>query len=411
MEYIDRCFVVTGAAGFIGSELIRYLNTCGYKNIIAVDSLGNGDKFLNLCDLQINRYFEKEEFLSKIQEHALEAYNIAGIFHLGACSSTTEKDVHYLVENNYRYSQKIAQWAMRRNIRFIYASSAATYGDGEQGYNDQTQPDMLRPLNGYGFSKNLFDSWIYANNLQDQVVGVKFFNVYGAHEEHKGSMRSFINKLFYTVMNNISREHSLDYILTRLQKLAPETTSELGLDDNLYNQFVASAKDRLNHLKIEIFQSDVADIADGEQKRDFVYIKDIVQRLEAVMSEEYVFLRSKGLLNMGTGEARSFNELVQIVCRTLFLPCNIHYIEVPLALQGKYQYYTQAHMSKAEGMLDLMEGKHTKGYFKPIMLEEGIRDYIYTYLLPKYHANATMNTKGAIKQYVDLITPKSYLSK
>ncbi len=309
--------IVTGAAGFIGANLVRALNRKGEDRLILVDHIGESEKWKNLLGINFLDYFDKAEFLPLLEKDALG--EIKAIFHLGACSDTTVKDVNYLIENNYRYSQKLALYALKKGITFIYASSAATYGDGSLGFSDDHELiPKLKPLNPYGFSKQLFDLWLYYNGLLNRVVGLKYFNVFGEREFHKGDMRSVVLKAY-------------------------EQIKETG--------------------KVRLFKSYHPDFADGEQKRDFVYVQDAVEMTLFFLEHP----EAKGIFNVGTGRARSFNDLVKAVFKALGLPPNIEYIEMPEKIRNQYQYFTQADISK------ILKA----GYNKPITeLEEAVEKYV-----------------------------------
>ncbi|MBU2491453.1 MAG: ADP-glyceromanno-heptose 6-epimerase [Bacteroidetes bacterium] len=315
--------VVTGGAGFIGSVLIWKLNQLGKDNIVIVDNLKSGEKWKNLNGLKFSDIYNKEEFYNLIVEERLP-FNIDCCFHLGACSSTTENDADYLLQNNFRYSVELAKYCLPRKTRFIYASSAATYGDGSNGYDDNmNHPENLRPLNMYGYSKHMFDMWIKKMGIGDKVVGLKYFNVYGPNEYHKGDMRSVVHKAFEQVL-------------------------ETG--------------------KVKLFKSYNHEYKDGEQKRDFIYVKDAVD-----MSVHFFENRNKnGLFNVGTAKARTWNDLVTALFNAVGKPVNIEHIEMPENLRGKYQYFTEASLTKI----------NSAGYNNELFsLEKGVEDYVKTYLL------------------------------
>jgi len=311
--------IVTGGAGFIGSAIVWGLNKKGINDILVVDHLGNSDKWKNLNNLQFKDYVEKDEFPDILISN--KCAHIEAIFHMGACSSTTEKDSTYLIHNNFEYTKLVAQYAIRKNIYFIYASSAATYGDGRLGFSDQMNIDNLFPLNPYGFSKQLFDIWAKRNRVDHHLMGFKFFNVYGPNEYHKGEMKSVVCKAYYQI-------------------------KETG--------------------QMKLFKSYKDGFAHGEQKRDFIYIKDVV---DAVL---YAFdNRLKGLYNLGTGKARTFLDLVKSVFRALNLPEKIEFIEMPESIRNQYQYFTEADMKKFK------ETGYNRSFYS---LEDGIFDYINNYL-------------------------------
>jgi ADP-L-glycero-D-manno-heptose 6-epimerase len=316
--------IVTGGAGFIGSNLVETLNQKGEDRIIIVDHLNEGNKWKNLLGLKFLDYIEKDEFLEKIEKGYFK--DVSAIVHLGACSNTTVKDLHYLYLNNYKYSQKLALFALENEINFIYASSAATYGDGSMGFSDEeTLLPKLKPLNPYGFSKHLFDLWLYYNGLLNQVVGLKYFNVFGEKEFHKGEMRSVVLKAY----EEIKKEG-----------------------------------------KVKLFKSYHPDYKDGEQLRDFIYVKDAVEVTIFFLENPKI----KGIFNVGTGKARSFKDLVLAIFSALSLPPNIEYIEMPEYLKNQYQYFTQADITKLRKV----------GYNKPMWeLESAIKNYV-SYLEKTY---------------------------
>ncbi len=315
--------VVTGGAGFIGSAIVWRLNQLGETNICIVDRLDTGDKWKNLLGLHYDEIMDKDEFLNRIIEENVP-FVIDAVIHMGACSSTTEKDADYLLNNNFKYTLELAKYCLPRKARFVYASSAATYGDGSLGYQDDEEAlENLRPLNMYGYSKDLFDITAKKTKILDKIVGLKFFNVYGPNEYHKDDMRSVVHKSF--------------------QQIQKEG-------------------------KVQLFKSYKPEYKDGEQKRDFVYIKDVVDMV-------LYFLENKdrnGIYNVGSGEARSWKDLVTAVFKALDKPVKIEYIDMPETLRGKYQYFTEADMVKTK----------QAGYTKAITsLEDGVEDYVKNYLL------------------------------
>jgi ADP-L-glycero-D-manno-heptose 6-epimerase len=320
-----KMIVVTGGAGFIGSATVWGLNKKRFFDIHIVDSLKDSEKWKNLVNLRFSDYEEKESFLKRIiYDDPLLKNSIDAIIHLGACSSTTEKNASYLIENNYKYTQVLCKWCLKNNKDFIYASSAATYGDGSMGFSDNIEnlPD-LRPLNMYGYSKQLFDLWAYKNGLFDKITGLKFFNVFGPNEYHKGEMRSIIHKAYQQI-------------------------KETG--------------------KIKLFKSYKKEYRDGEQVRDFIYVKDAVDMILFLMENKI-----KGLYNIGTGKARSFNDIAFTIFKILGKSAKIEYIDMPDFIKEKYQYHTEADMKKL-----FTEAKYEK---KVMTLEEGIADYIQNYLM------------------------------
>ena len=308
--------VVTGGAGFIGSCLVSRLNAAGMTDIIVVDSLDDSPKWKNLVGKVVEDYVDKDSFPELLEGKKFG--DIGMVVHFGACTSTTETDAAYLMENNYMYTKRCASWCLEAGVPFLYASSAATYGDGGLGYSDSDDETLkLKPLNMYGYSKQLFDVWLVKNRLTSKVTGFKFFNVYGPNEYHKGDMRSLVAKSFETV---------------------------------------------LKEKKIRLFKSYRPEYADGEQRRDFVYVKDAVEMV-------YYFIERpdiKGIYNIGTGNARSWNELARALFRALDMEPLIEYIEMPDELKDKYQYFTQADLTKLKGA----------GYTRPLFtLEDAIKDY------------------------------------
>lgn len=306
--YDDKLLVITGGAGFIGSGVVQHLNERGVsKNIVIVDELGSGDKWRNLVGKQYCEFVHKEDLFSWLEGKESE---IAAFIHLGACSDTQEKDADYLIQNNYRYSVRLAEYALTNSHRFIYASSAATYGDGSLGFSDAHDViEELRPLNMYGYSKQMFDLWIKNQGALNSVVGLKYFNVFGPNEGHKGKMASAIAKM---------------------------------------------VPDAAKTGAIRLFKSnDPQSFGDGEQRRDFIYVKDAVRMTCAFLEKEV-----NGIFNIGSGKASTWNQLGKAVIRGVGLDSvRIEYIDMPMSLSAQYQNYTKADMSKfvchmgaAEGM-------------------------------------------------------------
>lgn len=335
--------VVTGGIGFIGNNLVRRLNEMGHTNIVVVDELDNSEKWKNLDGLSIEDYWDKRDFLSLLNgdcasfKTSLLAF-VKAVFHLGACSSTTETDSSYLMENNYRYTRRLCEWCLERGVRFITASSAATYGDGRLGYSDfDSKISAYHPLNMYGMSKHLFDRWAINHGIYRKIVGLKFFNVYGPHECHKGDMRSVVWKAF--------------------QQIRAEG-------------------------RVELFSSYHPDYKDGEFLRDFVYVEDAVK----VMLYFWQHPELNGLFNCGTGKARSWNDLAKAVFAAMGRETDIVYKEMPENLRPKYQYFTQANLTKLRGC----------GYGEEfISLEEGVAKYVawLKQIYPDPH-DATLEVAG-----------------
>ncbi len=317
-------FIVTGGAGLIGSAMVWQLNHAGITDILIVDHLGNTtDKWKNLAPLKFDDYMEREDFRARLHAGFFNNTNIEGVIHMGACSSTTERDASYLIDNNFRYTAEVARYCVDRHIRMVYASSCATYGDGSQGYDDNEETiENLRPLNMYGYSKQLFDLWAKRRGMLKELVGCKFSNIYGPNERHKANMRSVVLRS--------------------------------------WEQITASGK-------MQLFRSYKPEYADGEQLRDFLYVKDAVKMVE------YLFNNSKaaGLYNIGSGLAESWNHLVKAAFAALNKPVNIEYIEMPESLRDRYQYYTCAKIDKLRKL----------GYTGVSMtLDDAVADYLCNYL-------------------------------
>lgn len=319
--------VVTGGAGFIGSAIVWKLNQKGEDDILIVDSLEESDKWKNLRSLRFSDYMEKDDFLERIVNRELSE-NVIALIHLGACSDTTERNALYLIKNNYEYTKHLANYSVQYNIRFIYASSAATYGDGSQGYSDdESSLENLRPLNMYGYSKHLFDLWAKRNSMLEDIVGLKYFNVFGPNEYHKGEMRSVVIKAYQQIQND---------------------------------------------GKVRLFNSYRDEYADGEQMRDFLYVKDAVKMTLFFLDNPEI----NGIFNVGTGTARTWNSLAKSVFDALGLEPKIEYIDMPGNLRKRYQYYTQADISK------IREAGYTDSITS---LEDAVRDYVQNYLQPEKH--------------------------
>jgi ADP-L-glycero-D-manno-heptose 6-epimerase len=315
--------VVTGGAGFIGSAFVAKLNAEGQDDIIVVDELGDSEKWKNLVRRRYADYLHKDAFLEMIVGDRVP-FPVEAVVHMGACSSTTEQDADYLMENNFHYSCRLADWALAKGVRFIYASSAATYGDGSLGFSDDDrQTRGLQPINMYGYSKQLFDLRVLREGLQDRVAGIKFFNVFGPNEYHKGDMTSVVFKAFHQIR-------------------------ETG--------------------RVRLFKSYRPEYDDGGQKRDFVYVKDCVEILWWLLNHR----EANGIFNLGTGQARTWNDLIWAVFAALGRPVEIDYIEMPEALQGQYQYFTEAQMDKLRAAGCPMRFG---------TLEEAVGDYVRNHLL------------------------------
>jgi ADP-L-glycero-D-manno-heptose 6-epimerase len=316
--------VVTGGAGFIGSAMIAKLNEKGEQDILVIDELGTSAKWKNLAGKQFTDYIHKDNFIEMLLNERLP--KIEAIIHMGANSSTTEKDVDHLMENNYRYTRILAEWSVRKKVRFIYASSGATYGDGAKGFSDadSVSPELM-PLNAYGYSKQLLDQWVLQHDLQQKVVGIKFFNVFGPNEYHKGDMKSLICKSYTQIQEN---------------------------------------------GKIRLFKSYRPEYKHGEQVRDFVYIKDCTEVLWWLLKTPKV----NGIYNLGTGKARTWNDLAKAVFAALEISPNIEYVEMPEEIRNAYQYHTEAEITK-------LQSSGCPVQFRS--LEDSVKDYVQNYLHPE----------------------------
>jgi len=317
--------IVTGGAGFIGSVLVKKLNERGHDDILIVDRLESDEKWRNLQGLNYYDYVHADDLFESAYD---EMWNdVSAIYHMGACSSTTERDADYLWENNVRHTQALIYRAYDYNIPIVYASSAATYGDGEFGYSDAHEKvKKLRPLNAYGFSKQYVDQWmIKQKERPDHWYGVKFFNVFGPNEYHKGSMSSLVFKAYHQIIDN-------------------------GV--------------------VKLFKSHRDDFKDGEQLRDFVYVKDAVEAVISLMEKK----ATSGLYNIGTGQARSFLDLVKATFKAMGKKENIEFIDMPESLRSQYQYYTQAETEKL---------KHEMSDFSFGTLEDSVHDYVTEHLSQK----------------------------
>lgn len=316
--------IVTGGAGLIGSAIVWGLNKIGIEDILIVDHLGSSDKWKNLRALKFSDYMEKDLFRKLIAENKISSQTDA-IIHMGACSSTTETDASYLMDNNFNYTKELALFSIQHNIKFIYASSAATYGDGSRGYSDdEASIEKLSPLNIYGYSKQIFDLWALRKGLFKKITGLKFFNVFGPNELHKGGMRSMVCRSFEQIRENSS---------------------------------------------IRLFKSSTPSYADGEQKRDFLYVKDAVGMVLFLLEKQ----NSGGIFNIGSGRAETWNALAEAAFSAMDIKNNIIYIDMPETLKGRYQNYTKAEMQKL----------YSLGYDKSASsLKEAVKDYILNYLVP-----------------------------
>ncbi|MEP7149587.1 MAG: ADP-glyceromanno-heptose 6-epimerase [Acidobacteriota bacterium] len=313
--------IVTGGAGFIGSAIVWRLNELGHDDIFIVDRADDTEKWKNLPPLRFTDYIDADDFIDDLGDFK----NTDVIFHMGACSSTTETDADYMLRNNYQYTKDLAEFAIVNDIRFIYASSAATYGDGSAGMEDGIADlKKLRPLNIYGYSKHLFDQYAARNSMFEKIVGLKYFNVFGQNENHKGDMRSLVNKAF-------------------------EQIKETG--------------------KLKLFKSHNPDYPDGEFGRDFVYVKDAVE-----MTLHFMENKTGGLFNVGSGRAHTWNALADAIFNALEMPKNVEFIDMPENLRDRYQYHTQADLSRIRAA----------GYAaETTPLAEAVADYVRNYLIPR----------------------------
>lgn len=321
-----RPVIVTGAAGFIGRNVVAALNRRGIDEVILVDELGQDEKWKNLVGLRYEDIVSPEEFLGLLEDGAFA--EATSCIHLGACSATTERNADFLLRNNYQYTRVLCNWALSNGVRFVYASSAATYGDGSFGYddNDDVTP-QLQPLNMYGYSKHMFDLWALKHGLFDRIVGLKYYNVYGPYEDHKGDMRSVVSKSYAQIRDT---------------------------------------------GKVQLFKSYRPEFRDGEQKRDFIYVDDAVDvTLHFALQDAEA---PGGLFNCGSGEARTWVDLVTPAFQAMGKPVEIEFIDMPEALRGKYQYCTQSRGDKLR----------SAGYERPFTsVEEGVSQYIRKFYLPR----------------------------
>ncbi len=322
--------LVTGAAGLIGSAVARLLNRRGHKDLLLVDHLGQSEKWKNLRSLEFRHYMEKGEFLDRVESalqhgQAKELEDISAIAHLGAQSSTNERNASYLIENNYRYSIRLARFAQAKNIRMVYASSAASYGAGESGFIDDLEGlEKLRPLNAYGYSKHLFDLWLKRNNATKLFAGIKYFNVFGPNEYHKGDMRSLV----YQAFGQIKESGSL-----------------------------------------RLYKSYHPDYEDGKQMRDFLYVEDAARMTVHLLLDR---TEAYGIFNAGSGTPHSWLDLAETVFKAMGKKMRIEFIAMPPAMRKTYQYYTCASM----------EGLRSHAYQEKITsLADAVEDYIRHYLL------------------------------
>jgi ADP-L-glycero-D-manno-heptose 6-epimerase len=315
--------VVTGANGFIGSALVWHFNQMGRTDMLCVDTVLPTQRPELLSDKKFSAFFSDEEFLQFL--HSTEAKQIEWIVHMGACASTTEKDWEFLKRNNVEYTQTLFQWCAENGKPIIFASSAAVYGDGTQGFDDALDPNILQPLNLYGRSKVEVDRWVLQQKqLPPFWCALRFFNVYGPGEYHKKEMSSVVYKAFHQIC-------------------------ESG--------------------RLRLFRSHHPDYADGCQKRDFIYVKDIAQWIGNIIERPI----TSGIYNMGTGEARTWLDLASAVFRAMKVEMAIDWIDIPTDIRKQYQYFTEATM-------DRLRNEMNATVHWP--LEAGIQDYVQHYLQP-----------------------------
>ncbi|XHR28070.1 MAG: ADP-glyceromanno-heptose 6-epimerase [Chthoniobacteraceae bacterium] len=321
-NFANQRILVTGGAGFIGSALVWELNRRGVDAVVVADHLGRSEKWRNLVPLHIEDYLEADDLLERLEAGELGRFHL--VIHLGACSATTEQDAAYLVRNNFEFTKRLAAWSLSHGARFVYASSAATYGDGSAGMSDTAPIEPLRPLNMYGYSKHLFDLYAQRQGWLPRIVGVKYFNIFGPNEDHKADMRSVVHKSFAQV-------------------------KETGV--------------------IRLFRSYRPDYEDGEQQRDFLYVKDAVAMTLHLAANR----KAGGLYNLGCGKAHSWNELARAIFAALDREPQIEYVDMPEVLRGKYQYFTQADIGRLRA----------SGYERPVTpLADAVADYVRNYLIP-----------------------------
>ncbi len=326
--------IITGGAGFIGSAICWRLNTLGIDDIIIVDESREGEKGKNLEGIRFREYIDKDDFIRQIRDNSI-SHKADTLYHMGACSSTTESNMEYLKENNVEYSKSLALWCLKNGARYIYASSGATYGSGEQGFDDDISViPKLKPINKYGLSKQMFDMWVLENKMDKEIVGLKYFNVFGPNENHKGDMRSMINKT--------------------------------------YGQILRTGK-------LQLFKSLKPEYKDGEQKRDFIYVKDAVDMTIFFDKTLGKGKDKSGIFNVGSGTASTWIELANSIFAALGKEPDIEFIDMPDSIKNQYQYFTQANISKIK----------YAGYDSKIMaLEDSVKDYVLKYLVPGRYLRA-----------------------
>lgn len=319
--------LVTGGAGFIGSALIWELNQRGLAKILVTDFLGSNEKWKNLVPLRFADYLEADNLLTRLDAAPNQFSDVRTIFHLGAISSTTEKNASLLIKNNFEYSKTLARFALEGGRRFVYASSAATYGATEESLSESAPLETLRPLNIYGYSKHLFDSWAERLGILPRITGLKYFNIFGPNESHKEDMRSVVHKAYHQIR-------------------------ETG--------------------EVSLFKSYRPEIADGEQRRDFLYVKD------AVAATVFLAERVDGgaLFNIGSGRANTWRSLVNAIFEALGQPPKVTFIDMPDGLREKYQYFTCADITRLRSF----------GFTQAMTpLGDAVKDYVVNYLSRGLH--------------------------
>jgi len=316
--------LITGAAGFIGSAVAHALNRQGRSDLILCDAAPLGASCKNLQGISSCSFVQREQLFDFLNETS-RAHDVAGVVHLGACADTTERDMEFLLKNNVDFSIRLCSWALAHKARFVYASSAAVYGDGSQGFADADElTPRLQPLNKYGLSKWKFDMWVLENGLQSRVAGLRYFNVFGPNEYHKGRMASVVCRVF------------------------PQA---------------------LQQGRVQLFESHRPDVAHGEQARDFVYIDEAVAMTLFVLAEH----KANGIFNAGTGRAHTFNQLAEALFEGLGTAAHIEYIPMPDDLRGRYQYFTCADMARLRAA----------GFpARPDRFREYVARYVREYLKP-----------------------------
>ncbi|MDQ2664372.1 MAG: ADP-glyceromanno-heptose 6-epimerase [Candidatus Eremiobacteraeota bacterium] len=322
-DHLKKKIIVTGGAGFIGSALVWALNRRGLNDILIVDRLDSTEKWKNLVPLRYADYMDADDFLADVETFPKRFSGVSALFHLGACSSTTETDAAFLMRNNYEYTKSLARWAVKRGVRFVYASSAATYGPLEDTLSDGADLQSLRPLNAYAYSKQRFDLYASEHGLLEQITGIKYFNIFGPNERHKGNMRSLVDKAFAQIRSGGA---------------------------------------------VKLFRSERPEFRDGEQRRDFLYVKDAVEMTLHLAERD-----ARGIYNAGSGVASTWLDLVRPIFHALEIPERIEFIDMPPELREKYQYFTCADIGKLR----------RSGFDRPLTpLSEAVDDYVRNYLVP-----------------------------